>query len=282
MMMSSLRYLLALGLIVGYATLVCTQTLAQPAGSNEGDERFRGLVTPNKQVVISAPLDGIVAEIPVEEGDEVEEGQLIVQMDDAIQRVAVLSAKLQAEAKAEIRRAQLALQESEILLEKIQDAFEGNAASEWEVRRTRLQRDQAEAALDAAKEQKTLAQENLKLEQERLARYRLTAPFDGRVIRTIAEEGATVAQTEEIVMVAQLDPLEGQLFLPVELYGQLTVGESYQLEAEDPVNQQLTGKLKTIDPIIDAASRTFRCVFTIENPESTLPAGFTVRLVWPQ
>ncbi len=282
MILSSLRSPFALGLIVGYATLVCTQTLAQPAGSSENDERFRGLVTPNKQVVISAPLDGIVAEILVEEGDEVEQGELVVRMNDAIQRVAVLSAKLQAEAKAEIRQARLALEEAEILLEKIQDAFEGNAASEWEVRRTRLQRDQAEAALEAAHEQKTLAQENLNLERERLARYRLTAPFTGRVIRTIAEQGATLAQTEEMIMIAQLDPLEGQLFLPVELYGELQVGATYQLEAEDPVNQQLTGKLKTIDPMIDAASRTFRCVFTIENPESKLPAGFTVRLVWPQ
>ncbi|MHC4107327.1 MAG: hypothetical protein ACYSTY_04490, partial [Planctomycetota bacterium] len=75
---------------------------------------------------------------------------------------------------------------------------------------------------------------------------------------------------------------EAQLNLPIELFGSLKVGERYMLVADDPVNDELAWRLKTVNPIIDTASRTFRCVFSLDNPGAALPAGFTVRLNWPQ
>ena len=219
------------------------------------DERFRGLVTPNKQVVLTAPVDGMITKILVEESSPIVKDQPLVTMDDVLQNLVVKTATLtQAEA--------------EIDLTNWKRAREKNSAADWEVRRAQLQFEQAVA--------------NRELEYERLVRYTLKAPFDGHLIRRSTTVGATVTRQDQIVSIAQLDPLEAQLFLPIELYGKLRVGRGYELNAEAPINKIILGKLKTVDPVIDAASRTFRCVFTIKNPESKLPAGFTVRLKWPQ
>ena len=117
-----------------------------------------------------------------------------------------------------------------------------------------------------------------RLEEQRRARYDIRAPFDGTVISILSEAGAMLSETDRILGLAQLDPLEARLNLPVELFGQLTIGQRYTLLADEPINGELVGTLKTVSPIIDTASQTFLCVFTIENPEGRLPAGFTVYL----
>jgi len=244
--------------------------------------RLRGLALPVKQVVLNAPMAGILAELLVEEGDDVAVDQLLARIDDRIQLAEVEARRLQAESQTEIRHAELALEEAQIMLDNIETIQKQGAASDWEVRRARLQRDQADAAVDAAKEQHVLAQVVLQREQERLALHHIKAPFAGRIIRTQAEVGVSLTTDSPILSLSALETLEAQIFLPVDLYGKLAQGQAYELDAGKPVNRVLTGSLKNIDSIVDPASQTFRCVFTIDNADKALPAGFAVRLVWAE
>ena len=91
-----------------------------------------------------------------------------------------------------------------------------------------------------------------------------------------------VAVIEGDDILADLDTLEAQLNLPVEMYGQLEMGRAYRFIARQPVNREIDGKLRLVIPLIDTASQTFRCIFTIDNRKERLPAGFTVYLKWPQ
>jgi len=241
--------------------------------------RFEGIAYPSKQVVLNAPVDGKLSAIFFEEGDSIQEGELVAQMDDAEQRVVVESARLQNESQAEVNRAKFALDEAVILVERATETFQGGAASEWEVRRAQLQRDQADADLQIAKDRQKLAAANLKLEEARLNRLRLLAPFDGEVIERSAEPGATLTQTDPVLAVAALDSLEAHINLPASIFDRLKIGRVYQLGAGDPINATLPGRLKHIYRIIDTASETVRCVFTIDNPDVKLIAGFPVRLI---
>lgn len=244
-------------------------------------QQMRGVVLPVKQVGLIAPLEGMLKSIGVEEGERVKLDQVLARMDDRMQSVVVESARLRSESVAEIKRSELALEEARMELDQVTDLFQKGAATEFEVRGRRLAVGQAEATHTAAKEESALAKVNLKLEEERLAQYQVKAPFAGIIIRLIAEPGATLSQTDQLLFIADLDTLEAHLNLPVEMFGKLEVGQPYRLQAGHPVDKELTGTVKTVDPIIDTASQTFRCVFTIENPDAKLPAGFTVYLVWP-
>jgi RND family efflux transporter MFP subunit len=240
--------------------------------------RYEGVTRPSQQVRLSAPTDGIVAEVLVPEGAVVEAGQPLIQMDDEVQRLATESARLQAESTAQIERAEYALKESEILLDRIQQSFERDAASEWEVRRTALNRDQAAADLRLARDNQKLAQKRYELEIARLERYRLDAPFDGVVIRRMVEPGATVQREDELIMVVSRSPIRAEIHLPARVYGDLKVGSRYRLIGSTPAPEQLVGELTVVDALIDPASQTFRCLFEIDNPDGSIPAGFVVRL----
>lgn len=271
-----------IGLIVAAAPWAALAQSENSGGLSATDERFRGLVRPSHQVQLNAPLDGLIGSIDVEEGQSVKAGDLLAKMDDSIQKVALAAARLRAADDSEIRRQKLLLAESDIQLERMVGLEKSGAAQEWEVRRTRLQRDATAAALESAEAQKRLAEENVRLEESRLLRYELRAPFDGTVVRIDTEAGATLTNRDPILTLFNFDPLEAVMFLPVDLYGKLKPGADYRFAAEAPVDRELTGKLKTVEAVIDSASRTFRCVFTIQNSDHSLPAGFTLRLIWPQ
>ena len=247
--------------------------------SRFSQDEMRGVVIPTKQVGLIAPVEGMLDSIEVEEGDRVQVEQVLARMDDKIQKVVVEAATLQAQSVAEIERSKLAMEEATMNLEQIQDLFTKGAATRYEVQGRRLAVGQAEATHTAALEAKLLAEANLKLETQRLEQLQIRAPFGGIIIRVLVEPGATLSGSDQILYLADLDTLEAQLNLPVGMFGQLERGKTYRLRAESPVNDELEGRLKTIDPIIDTASRTFRCVFEIDNPDAALPAGFTVYLV---
>lgn len=278
---------LAVGLALGVTGIQLAAEPAKPVAparpsAASAAAQFRGFVLPSRQVVLVAPLEGILERVEVKEGDRVQNGQALLQMDDRLQQVVVESARLKAESRSELQRIEAARDEAQVNFDRVHEAYNAKAASESEFRRTKLQLSQAEAALNEAKDNLALAQSNLKLEERRLSQFKLLAPFSGHVVRVQVEAGAMVTRNDKLLILAHLDELEAHVHLPAELYGQLQLGKEYQLQAESPVDHSLTGKLKTIDPVIDTASQTFRCVFTIANEGVKLPAGFTVLLNWPQ
>ncbi len=102
------------------------------------------------------------------------------------------------------------------------------------------------------------------------------------MIEITAETGALLTSEDSIITLADLATLEAHLNLPASMYGTLQIGREYVLRADQPVAADLSARLKSIQPLIDTASQTFHCVFTIDNDEQQLPAGFTVYMPWPQ
>ncbi|QDU70373.1 efflux RND transporter periplasmic adaptor subunit [Mucisphaera calidilacus] len=267
------HYAIVAGLIVGFVT-----SLPVLGQSRINLSRYEGVTRPAQQVQLSAPVDGIVEQVLVVEGEYVKEGQPLLQMDDAIQRLSTESSRLQAESDAQILRAQYALEEAQILLDRVTTSFEKDAASEWEVRRTRVQRDQATADLQLAKDNKLIAEKRYELELERLDRYRLDAPFDGVVLRRTVESGETVQTEDSLLAIVSISPIRAEIHLPAEVYGDMKLNAMYGLIGSAPASESLRGRLTIVDAIIDPASQTFRCVFEIDNPDGGLPSGFVVRL----
>ena len=266
-------------LLVG---LLAAPTLSEPpARSSIRKERFRGLVLPSRRVELMAPLEEVLQGIVVSEGDRVTKGQLLARLDDRLQAVVVEAAQLRVESRAELLLASADLEEANDTLASISSAFKQGAASDVEFRRAGTLAARAEAAQLRVLETQALNKVNLKLEQLRLERHRITAPFDGLIVRVVAETGSLLTSQDPILVLADHDTLEARLDLPAEMYGQLEIGRTYTLAAEKPVNRELHATPQSFDPLIDNASGTFRCRFTIPNEGARLPAGFTVYLVWP-
>ena len=236
------------------------------------------LIFPSQQVTLSAPIDAILKDVAVAEGEFVKKGALLATMDDRLQKIEVQKAELNANNVAPLEEAELILAEQQNELERAEDILDQEAGQEWEVRKARVRRDQAEVRVDNIREEQKINQAEVALQKQLLDQYDLLAPFDAVVLRRNAEPGATLQRGDEVVSLIKLHPLKAEAQIPVQYYDQLRVGQDYPFTDATLGFGEIRGELTFVAPLIDSASNTFRCVFEIDNPELTMPAGFEVFL----
>ncbi len=237
----------------------------------------QGIAKPIQRVTMSAPVQGGLVELVVAGGDQVKKDQILAVMDNRVALAAVRAAEVAANRTAAIEHSRHALGLARSLFERHLKLKELEAGSEFELEQAKTQLDQAQASLASALEEQLQAKRNLGLEKARLESHNLRAPFNGRVLLVDSTVGTTLTPADKFLTLVNLDLLEAEMFLPLELFGQLESGETYELKALDPINRTVKAELVFVSPTIDPATRTFRCLFKINNQDRKLPAGFGVR-----
>jgi HlyD family secretion protein len=152
-----------------------------------------GEITPERKVEISAKVVGEIISLPVVEGQHVEKGQLLVQ----IERDLYESARDQATAalrQAEVssRRIEVQLKDARRNLARAQELFAEKLVSDEALEQAQLAVDTAEVDLEA--QQHTIEQYRSALERttDDLARTTIRSPMDGVLIQLNVEQGETV------------------------------------------------------------------------------------------
>ncbi|MFP4228206.1 MAG: efflux RND transporter periplasmic adaptor subunit [Salinivenus sp.] len=173
-----------------------------------------GRAQPEVEVAISPDVSGEIVELPVQEGDAVQEGDLLArlrpddyraQLDQNRAQVAQQQANL-ARRRADSVQARKAFERQEALFEKgvIPESEYEDAQSAYQ---------QAEAQLTAARYQVESARATLRDSEEQLEKTRLYAPMNGTVSRLSVEVGERVVGTREragteMMRIARLDRME--------------------------------------------------------------------------
>src|SRR5881296_4092979 len=151
-----------------------------------------GKIQPKKKVDISADITGRVTRIAVREGDYVQKGQFLLQIDPTIYQAnlqraqaAMSSAEAGAvQARASRDQAQRALQRTKELREQ-----NPNLISQEQLEQAQTAFDIAEANLTAAQHQVDQARAAVRSASDNLRKTTLLAPMNGRVTRLPVEEG---------------------------------------------------------------------------------------------
>jgi len=240
--------------------------------------RYSGVAKASRELIVTAPVDGLLGQLPYEAGEAVAADDEIATMDDRVQRAVVEVARLRSQNEAALNSARESVAYYKLEVDRVSELVKQEAANTRELRTAEVQLAQAEAEVMNAQAQLEEAAANLALEQKRLELLHLRTPFDAAVMEVIAETGAAVRVGDPILRLAQLDPLEVELPLPATLYNRIRVGDRYALKASVPVENTLEATLTRRAAEIDPASDTFIVVFEIANPDASLPAGFRVHL----
>jgi membrane fusion protein (multidrug efflux system) len=88
-------------------------------------------------------------------------------------------------------------------------------------------------------------------------------------------------ENQPVLKLAQIDPLNVEVFAPVELFGTIKVGQQAKVRPEAPIGGSYKAKVVIVDRVIDAASGTFGIRLEIPNPKNMLPAGLKCRVIFP-
>lgn len=153
-----------------------------------------GHIEPKTSVDISADVSGRIVELTVEEGDDVEEGQLLLVIDDERFQAALQRAEASlADARAREAQARGNAEQARRDFERIRDLKERlpEMVTESEFETARTNSEVQGALLESAEHGVDIARAGVKEARDQLAKTVIRAPMSGRVTRLNVERGET-------------------------------------------------------------------------------------------
>jgi RND family efflux transporter MFP subunit len=215
---------------------------------------------------IGAEVRGRIERIFVSDGDRVEAGDPLFQIDPKTYEVVLR----QSEAGVDLARAERLQSESD--LRRAQALRTRDIVSQDEIARL-----ETGVALTLARERQAV--EALALARRNLEQTLVRAPFGGSIAERLADEGTTaLVQPQTIVFVLQeTAELEAQAAIPESRLTAIRVGDPVLLHVEGlsaPIQTEVSSVGDTIDP----ATRTYRVKMRVPNPEHQLKAGVFARV----
>jgi membrane fusion protein, multidrug efflux system len=201
-------------------------------------------------VMVRPETAGRVARIGFVEGQRVRQGQLLLQLDDALQQAQLK----QAEAQASIARTNL--QRSRELLAQ---GFVSQSAV-----------DQNAAALQVAEAQVALTQVQVR-------RMRVLAPFDGTAGLKNVDVGDFVREGADIVNLEDLSALTVAFALPERYADRVRSGQPVDLVVDALPGRSFKGRVQALDVQVEANGRALQVLARVANPGALLRPGMFAR-----
>jgi RND family efflux transporter MFP subunit len=234
---------------------------------------FDCLIEPWQKVEISFAARGILDQIHVEESDTVNAGQVLAQLESGLESTTVKLRRAKADIEDEVKSSEASLAFSERNLKRIQDLYQKKAVPFHKLDEAQTEKYLAERNLLLAKSNQRMAQLELEMAQQSLARRTVTSPIDAIVVERYKSVGEYV-EDEPVMTLVQLDPLRVEVLLPVSLFGRIEVGQNAKVIPEAPMDKQVHfARVVIVDRSVDVASGTFGVQLELKNADLELPSG---------
>ncbi|MBN9288901.1 MAG: efflux transporter periplasmic adaptor subunit [Gammaproteobacteria bacterium 39-13] len=230
----------------GASATVTVSTMKASPEAWQNRIRAAGSLRAVRGVDVTTELAGLVRTIQFTPGANVKQGQQLVKLNDDAE-VAQLHSL---EASAELAR---------ITYERDKAQYAVQAVSKQVVDN------------DAGNLKSLIAQ----VEQQRatVAKKNITAPFSGRLGINYVNPGQYVNVGDKIVTLQTLDPIYIDFYLPQQELVNIRVGQTITAVCDTYPGKTFTGKITTINPIVDTATRNVQVEATVANSKQLLLPG---------
>jgi HlyD family secretion protein len=153
-----------------------------------------GYVIARRNATVSSKVTGKVADVLIEEGMEVKEGQLIARLDDSTARPVYALAQRQLEsARKNLQEVEVRLEEARRNLHRTEQLRKDKLVSEAQLDAAQVEVAALAARLEALKSDVSVAEGTVRVRAQELDDLLVRAPFDGVVISKDAQPGEMVS-----------------------------------------------------------------------------------------
>jgi HlyD family secretion protein len=248
-----------------------------------------GVVDPREKVELSAHVVAKIDRLYVEEGDQVEAGDPVLELERQTFDAAVADWRARlAQARSAVRKAEADLESARLRRQRYERLAGEGVVSDEQVEEAQVAATGAEVALDQAGESVAQARANLAKAEDDLRKTTIYAPIGGRVISLNAEQGevvvsgtmnnpasviATLADLSEVLAVVDVDETE---------IVHVAVGQDAELEVDAMPERSFAGRVVEVGS--SGFSRPDRRDVTFFNvkvlfaePAEALKPGMSVR-----
>lgn len=211
-----------------------------------------GSLRSDETVVVRPETPGRIAQILFREGERVAAGQLLVRLDDSVQK-----------ADTDRAKANLTLQKSKH--DRAEDLRTKGFISTQ--------------AKDEAENQLKVAEADAQSMQARLGKMEIRAPFAGIVGLRSVSVGDYVKEGQDIVNLEAIDPLKVDFRVPEVHVAQVRTGQNLQVTLDAIPGKSWNGQVVAINPLVDANGRSIVVRARVPNSGGALRPGMFARVM---
>lgn len=271
-----------------FAGLVCVQVASAQSPTSV---RIASVVLrPLHAAEVPAQQTGLLKQVVVSEGQQVEQGQVLAKLDSRQAKLAVARAEFelsQAKAKSQneisIRYAVKALEVAKAELKRSTESIEKFAKSisqsqldveRLTIEKLSLEREQAIHELELERFGVELKQAEVDSAKLVLKQHEVTAPFAGKVVLIRGRVGEWVEVGAQVLRLVAVDKLRAEGFLPAEQANAAMVGKQVTLRVTTSGKvTEFPGEIRFISPEMDPVTRQVRVWAEIPNDRGLLRPG---------
>jgi len=199
---------------------------------------------------ILSKVAGTVQRLHVEEGADVREGQVLLEIDAA-------------EPAARLQESRVRLESLERELERVAALHDKGLASDREFEDQKLQVEQTRAQLEVGKIAVEWAT--------------VRAPFAGRITARNVDIGQTVTVGTVLLSIADLDPLLARVYMPEKQVERVALGQDVRIVSDSRADESHAGRVDLIAPVVDPRSGTVKVTVALAGDPGRLRPGAFVR-----
>lgn len=241
---------------------------------------FDGVIEPYMTVKVGSGVYGILETVDVDRGDFVKKGQVLATLQSGVEKATMEVARARAEMEATIKLKQAQLDFLMRKQQRSEELYKKGAVPFSQMDEAETNRILAESELKDALENKRLADLEFKRAIEVFNRLTIRSPINGVVVERYLSPGEYI-ENQSVMKLAQIDPLNVEVIIPVTQYASVKVGMRARVIPEAPIGGQYIAEVKIVDRVIDAASGTFGIRLELPNPNNRLPAGLKCKVIFP-
>ena len=230
------------------------------------------VVLPWETTALAAPAEGVIADIFVSRGDTVKSGQLLIQLDDRIQRSYLDLIKARAEDRSGLELANIRLDVARTSYERNQPLFERQqiTGDDWD----RIRGTYEMAVVEVQQAENAAAQARLELERAKaaLSQTRILAPTDAVVVERHVAVGEA-AGMEPLLELAVIERLRAEIFARAETYPLWSQGQVVPLGVDLPQPARIEAEVRTVNSVSDVGTGVIGVLLEIPNADHAILPG---------
>ncbi len=246
-----------------------------------------------------ATLDpGVVEKVNVKPGDQVNRGDVLIQLDRDRQRAELESAELAVQIAdrefqndVNIRFSEKTAALNEKQLQKSENAVRqyAKSISETELDRLRLELEKSTLSVEQAQLQREIAKLTVALrEQEQQAaainfdRREIKSPIEGTVVRVDIQQGESVTAGQPVIQVIRMDQLRLKTVLDVKLFFQVNDKTKawFVRETATGETRRYPARVVFTNPKVEYLEQVFEVWLEVDNQDGELLPGLTGQVTW--
>ena len=247
------------------AVPVSVQTVS--ANTNNPVVIASGKVQAVNSAQLSTRMMGFVANVPVNVGDKVSQGQLLVAINNAD-----LQAK-QAQVNASITEANAAFTNAQKDYERFKNLFVENSASQKELDDMTAQFNMAKARLEGAQQMKNEI-------NAQFAYSNITAPFSGVITRKNVKKGDMANPGQPLVSIESPGNFEVIAMVPETEISAIKNNTKVNVSIKS-MNETLTGMVTEVSPSAQQTGGQYLVKIILDKTEVNVRSGMFATVVFP-